>query len=245
MTIVQTFNDPFVANTDIGDGCRFLSIVNDSLTTNAYSALSFRINPASGGGGSNAMMDMKFVNANSSNNSCLFWTFNSPGGFNDRMVLTSAVNLARKGFDYHTGGQWYKIPFYLEKGNGVGIADTRCIVVINNNDQFQELHFTIEYGSRLQGVTDQYTQTSLRTYGVNRFVGSTATINDVYLITGGSGCNINTHAPVTVAIAGSCMSVVKVDFSSSLGSSSFVWGEIRIWSIESLSGKISIPNNNY
>jgi hypothetical protein len=163
----------------------------------------------------------------------------------DSKLTTLYGAVAQKSHNYHTNGQWYKIPFFLEKGNGAGIADTRCIVVINNNDQFQELHFTIEYGSRLQGVTDQYTQTSLRTYGVNRFVGSTATINDVYLITGGSGCNINTHAPVTVAIAGSCMSVVKVDFSSSLGSSSFVWGEIRVWSIESLSGKISIPNNNY
>jgi hypothetical protein len=150
-----------------------------------------------------------------------------------------------KGHQQHPSGQWYKIPFYLEKGNGVGNTDTRCIVVINNNDSFQELHFTIEYGSRLQGVSDQYTQTSLRSYGVNRFNVGTITVNDTYIITGGSGCNINTHAPVTVATVGTCMSVVKVDFSSSLGNSSFVWGEIRIWSIESLAGKISIPNNNY
>jgi hypothetical protein len=160
-------------------------------------------------------------------------------------TICSGGSIVRKGFDAHTSGQWYKIPFYLEKGNGVGNSDTRCIVVINNNDSFQELHFTIEYGSRLQGVSDQATQTSLRSYGVNRFNLGTITVNDAYLITGGSGCAINTHAPVTVAAVGSCMSVVKVDFSSSLGNSSFVWGEIRIWSIESLTGKISIPNNNY
>ena len=163
----------------------------------------------------------------------------------DSKLTTLYGAVAQKSHNYHTSGQWYKIPFYLEKGNGVGNSDTRCIVVINNNDSFQELHFTIEYGSRLQGVSDQATQTSLRTYGVNRFNLGTITINDTYLITGGSGCAINTHAPVTVAIVGSCMSVVKVDFSSSLGNSSFVWGEIRVWSIESLSGKISIPNNNY
>jgi hypothetical protein len=160
-------------------------------------------------------------------------------------TICSGGSIARKGYDFHTNGQWYKIPFYLEKGNGVGNADTRCIVVINNNDSFQELHFTIEYGSRLQGVSDQATQTSLRSYGVNRFNSGTITVNDTYLITGGSGCAINTHAPVTVAPVGSCMSVVKVDFSTSLGNSSFVWGEVRIWSIESLTGKISIPNNNY
>jgi len=135
-------------------------------------------------------------------------------------TVCSGGSLARKGYDYHTGGQWFKIPFYIEKGNGTGNARTVCLITIDNNDSFQELIFTIEYGSRLQGVSDSNTQTSLRTYGVNRFVGS-------------------------VAIAGSCMSVVKVDFSSSLGSSSFVWGEVRIFSIESLAGKITIANNNY
>jgi hypothetical protein len=150
-----------------------------------------------------------------------------------------------KGHQQHPDGQWYKIPFYLEKGNASGTPRTFCLITIDNNDQFQELHFTIEYGSRLQGVSDSATQTSLRTYGVNRFVGATATVNDVYLITGGSGCAINTHAPMSVAIAGSCMSVVKVDFSSSVGGSSFVWGEVRIWSIEPLAGKITVANNNY
>jgi hypothetical protein len=160
-------------------------------------------------------------------------------------VICSGGSIVRKGFDSHTNGQWYKIPFYLNKGNGVGLTDTKCIVIINNNDSFQELHFTIEYGARLQGFSDSYTQTSLRTYSVNRFVGNTATINDVYLITGGSGCSINNHAPMSVAIVGSCMSVVKVDFSSTLGGSSFVWGEVRIFSIESLAGKITIANNEY
>jgi hypothetical protein len=160
-------------------------------------------------------------------------------------TICSGGSIVRRGFDSHTGGQWYKIPFYLNKSNGVGAADTRCIVVINNNDSFQELHFTIEYGSRLQGVSDSNTQTSLRTYGVNRFVGNTASVTDSNLITGGSGCAINTHAPMSVAIVGSCMSVVKVDFSSSLGSSSFVWGEVRIFSIEALGGKISVINNEY
>jgi hypothetical protein len=49
--------------------------------------LSFRINP-SGTGSSNVMLDYKLVN-NGSNNSTLYWTFNSSSGFNDRMSLTS------------------------------------------------------------------------------------------------------------------------------------------------------------
>jgi hypothetical protein len=163
----------------------------------------------------------------------------------EKAYINSSGSIARKGFDSHTSGQWYKIPFYMGKSNGVGSTDTQCLVIINNNDAFYHLHFTIEYGSRLQGVSDQSTQTSLRSYGVNRFNSSTATVNDAYLITGGSGCAINTHAPVTVAIVGSCMSVVKVDFSSSIGNSSFVWGQVKIWSVESLTGKITISNNFY
>jgi hypothetical protein len=160
-------------------------------------------------------------------------------------TICSGGSIARRGFDYHTVGKWYKIPFHINKNNATGNADTQCLIVINNNDEFQQLHFTIEYGSRLQAISDSVTQTSLRTYGVNRFIGATATVNDVYLITGGSGCAINTHAPMSVAIVGSCMTVVKVDFSSSLGGSSFVWGEVRIWSIEQLAGKITVANNLY
>ena len=160
-------------------------------------------------------------------------------------TICSGGSIVRKGFDSHTVGQWYKIPFYIDKNTPSGTATTKCLIIIDNNDAFQELHFTIEYGSRLQGFSDQYTQTSLRSYGVNRFNSSTITLNDAYLLTGGSGCAINTHAPMTVAVVGNCMSVVKVDFSSTVGNSSFVWGEVRIWSIESLTNKITISNNAY
>lgn len=53
--------------------------------------ISFRINPV-GTTSSNVMLDYKLVN-NGSNNSTLYWTFNSAAGFNDRMSLTSAGNL--------------------------------------------------------------------------------------------------------------------------------------------------------
>jgi hypothetical protein len=80
----------YSANSDPGDGGRFLSIVNDSSATNAFSALSYRVN--SGGGSNNAMLDVKFVNTNSQSGT-LYWTFLTPGGFQDRMALNSAGNL--------------------------------------------------------------------------------------------------------------------------------------------------------
>jgi len=170
---------------------------------------------------------------------CVGLNCTSPG----QLLTVNGVS-SFKCHQQHPSGQWYKIPFYIEKNTGT-VATTKCLVVIDNNDAFQELHFTIEYGSRLQGVSDSVTQTSLRTYGVNRFNSGTIAVHDTYLITGGSGCSINTHAPMTVAVVGTCMTVVKVDFSSSATHSSFVWGEVRIWSVESLAGKITISNNNY
>jgi hypothetical protein len=80
----------YTANSDPGDGGRFFSIVNDSSATNAFSALSYRVN--SGGGSNNAMLDVKFVNTNSQSGT-LYWTFLTPGGFQDRMALNSAGNL--------------------------------------------------------------------------------------------------------------------------------------------------------
>lgn len=84
------------ANSDCGDGGRFLSIVNELGSTNAFSALSFRVNP--GGGSNNAMLDMKFVNANSSNSSTLYWSFLHNGSFYDRMYLNSLGQLTATSF---------------------------------------------------------------------------------------------------------------------------------------------------
>jgi hypothetical protein len=91
-TIAFTNNTAYSANTDLGDAGRFLSIVNESTVTNAYSALSFRVNPNSSGGGTNAMLDMKFVNANNGSSN-LIWSFTSGGGWADRMTLTSNGNV--------------------------------------------------------------------------------------------------------------------------------------------------------
>ena len=95
-TIALTRNTAFSANSDIGDGERFLSIVNESSTSTAFSNVCFRINPNSGGSSGNAMLDMKFVN-NGSLTSTLYWTFNHGGSFGDKLTLTSAGTLTAAG----------------------------------------------------------------------------------------------------------------------------------------------------
>lgn len=86
----------WTANTDCGDNGRFLSIVNENASTNAFSALSFRVNPGGGGIG-NAMLDIKFVN-NGSGASTLYWSFLSGGSWFDRMFLTSGGALTASSF---------------------------------------------------------------------------------------------------------------------------------------------------
>jgi len=143
-----------------------------------------------------------------------------------------------------TDGNWYKIPFRVDKNTGSGTATTYCIVDINNMDTFSELIINIDYGSRLQAVSDASTQISSRMYGVNRFNSGTVAITDSCILIGSSG-NINTHAPITVAVVNDCRIVVKVDFSSGVSYSSFVWGEIKIFSVESLNSRLTIPFNTW
>jgi hypothetical protein len=158
--------------------------------------------------------------------------------------LTVNGTLSFRCVSQHPSGNWYKIPFQVSKNSTSGTAGTFCIVNITDNiNGFNEYFIYIDYASRLQGVSDAYTQVSSRMYGVNRFNFGTIAVTDGYIFAGGSGCAINTHAPITAAVVGNCTVVVKVDFSSTVSSSSFVWGEIRIYSIEQLNSYLTIPYN--
>ena len=113
----------YSANADLGDGSRFLSIVNESTTTGALSALSFRINPASGGSSGNAMMDMKFVN-NGSSTSSIHYTFLDGGNWRDRLTLKSTGQLIVK--HASTADSGYDNPFWIWVA-----ADADAIVIQN------------------------------------------------------------------------------------------------------------------
>jgi hypothetical protein len=143
-----------------------------------------------------------------------------------------------------SNGNWYTIPFMVEKGSATGSARTVCIVDINNLSQFHEFIVNIDYGARLQGISDQTTNISSRMYGINRFNNDSVAITDSSIPIGSSG-NINTHAPVTVAVAASNRIVIKVDFSTGPSFSSFVWGEIKVFSMENLNSHLSIPGNQW
>ncbi len=85
--------------------------------------------------------------------------------------------------------------------------------------------FFIEYGTRLQSVSDSTTGAVVRTYGVNRFNGGTLQVTETQTIAGSS--NSVTHALVNVEIVSNTQYRLRIEFSSTLGSSSFVTGSIR------------------
>jgi hypothetical protein len=98
----------WTANSDCGDGGRFISIVNENTSTNAFSGISFRVNPSSGGSSGNAMLDTKFVN-NGSGVSTLYWSFLTSGGFLDRMSLTNSGVLTAASFFESSDSRFKKL----------------------------------------------------------------------------------------------------------------------------------------
>ena len=70
-------------------------------------------------------------------------------------------------------------------------------------------------------------------YGVNRFNSGAVAVTDSAIMAG-SGGSINTHAPITAVVSTSTKVIIKVDFSATTADSSFVWGEIKIFSYEGI-----------
>ena len=98
-------------------------------------------------------------------------------------------------------------------------------VDVSGVGNFHQAFFYVQYGTRLQSVSDATTGVVIRTYGVNRFNGGTLQVTETNAIAGSS--NSLTHALVSVAIVSNTQYRVIVEFSSTLGASSFVSGEIK------------------
>jgi hypothetical protein len=160
---------------------------------------------------------------------------------NTAMTVDSNGTVAFARHQRNNGSNWHVIPFALQKANGGGSTDTRTIVEITS-DTFSEYIIFITYGARCQNISDSATNISTRMYGVNRFNSGAVAITESSIPIGGSG-TINTHAPITAVASTSTKVIIKVDFSSSLGAASFVWGEIKIISYEGITP--TIVNNNW
>jgi hypothetical protein len=157
------------------------------------------------------------------------------------MIIESNNNVSFAKAQKSTSNLWHVIPFGVQKGNGAGSADSRTILEITSSD-FNEYFIIINYGARIQNVSDSVTNISSRMYGVNRFNSGAVAVTDSAIMAGSSG-TINTHAPITAVASTSTKVIVKVDFSSSGAAASFVWGEIKIFSWEGFTP--TIVNNGW
>jgi hypothetical protein len=153
-------------------------------------------------------------------------------GGSERMRIGSDGNVSFAKSQKHTGNRWHVVPFVVTKGIGAGTATSKTILEITS-DTFNEYFVHINYGARLQNVSDSSTFVSSRMYGVNRFNSGAVAVTDSAIMAG-SGGSINTHAPITAVASTSTKVIIKVDFSATTADSSFVWGEIRIFSYEGI-----------
>ncbi len=104
-------------------------------------------------------------------------------------------------------------------------ASNVTLVDISGLGNFHQAMFYVQYGTRLQAVSDSTTGAVVRTYGVNRFNGGTLQVTETNAIAGSS--NSITHALVNVEIVSNTQYRLRIEFSSTLGASSFATGLIN------------------
>ena len=116
-----------------------------------------------------------------------------------------------------------------------GSVETRDIYKIDPSaTPFSEGIIEITYGTRIQGVSDAVTGVVKKVFGYNKFnMGQVAVTSSAIIVEDATSA---AHAPITAVVVGSGASayiVLRVTFSASATSSSFVWGEVKILDMES------------
>ena len=120
---------------------------------------------------------------------------------------------------------------------GVSGAVNKTLIDVSNLTNFHQAFFIVEYGTRLQSVSDSTTGFVHRVYALNRFNGGTLNVTETTAIAGSS--NSLTHALIDVEIVSNTQYRIRVEFSSTLGVSSFVAGSIRAFGLSDIFPTIS------
>ena len=141
-------------------------------------------------------------------------------GLNVPHVIVKDTNGNIRYFEYY---------FSVYKPAQIGTASVVNIVTISSLSSFHQAAYTIEYGTRLQQISDSTTSVCLKQFGVNRFNSGNVAITDTNDIV--SDTNSNTHANITCVTNGSSGYIIRVEFSADIASSSFASGVIRGWGV--------------
>ena len=112
-----------------------------------------------------------------------------------------------------------------------GAGSPHVLVDIQFTSNFHQAMFVIEYGARMQAVSDSTTNAVIRSFGVNRFNGGNCNVtetNDTHF-----NSNVSSHAPIYINVVSQTRYQIVVNFSATLGGSSFVSGSIRGYGVSS------------
>ena len=115
--------------------------------------------------------------------------------------------------------------FNCIKATSTGSGATYDIVTVTNIGNFHQAMIVVEYGTRLQAVSDQVTGCVHRAYGINRFNGGTLQVTESNAVFGSS--NSLDDALINIEIVNNTEYRVRCTFASNLGTSSFASGMVR------------------
>lgn len=119
-----------------------------------------------------------------------------------------------------------------------GALNQTLVTIDSRAYGFHEAWIKITWGTRMQGVSDTVSAVNERAYGINKFNGNTSTYN-ITSSWSHVDANSDAHADIVVvngATNGTC--IVQYQQSSSVSSSSFIWGYIEICSVETVDSSV-------
>ena len=158
----------------------------------------------------------------------------SSGTETEPQLVVRDANGAMRAFEFY---------FSLNKPTSIGASVNVTLVSVSSLGNFHQAAFTVEYGTRLQGVSDATTSVCMKQYGVNKFVNNNVAVTDTNDIA--SDTNSNNHANVTCVATASNSYVIRIEFSSSVNNSTFCSGVIRGWGVnDSWGSNISFFNGS-
>jgi hypothetical protein len=131
-------------------------------------------------------------------------------------------------YDASSNMRSFEHVFSATKGT-TGVATNKTLVDVSGLSNFHQAIFIVEYGTRLQGVSDSVTGFVHRVYALNRFNGGTLNVTETTAIAGSS--NSLAHALIDVEVVSNTQYRIRVEFSSSISSSSFASGTIRAYGL--------------
>jgi len=124
---------------------------------------------------------------------------------------------------------YFEYYFNIIKNTLAGTATQRNILSVGSLSNFHQAAFTVQYGTRIQGVSDSTVSACLKQFGVNKFNSGSVAITDTNDIA--SDTNSNTHANVTCVTNGASAYIIRGEFSSTADASSFISGVLRGWGV--------------